>query len=103
MEETFYSDSRSQNKSHINTSVFGNNEGLGRYSKDNNINKLTSQIPNSNPSVFVLKQNALWKADSVYSSNNVPIIKDVKSRKIRPMSMKQPRKLRQKIDEKYLK
>lgn len=56
MDETYYSDSRSINKSHINSSVFGMNEGLGRFVKEN---KAQNQILNSNPSIFAIKQNAL--------------------------------------------
>lgn len=67
------------------------------------LNKLAEQLPGTYLPQNILQSNALSKVDSVYSSNNVPVIKDLKTKKIRPMSMKQPRKLRQKIDEKYLK
>lgn len=105
LDETFYSDSRSFiNKSNVNISVFGNNDALlnekSKYLK--NLNMLADQLPGVNLPQYLFKSNALAKADSVYSSNNVPIIRDFKTKKARPMSMKHPRKLRQKIDEKYL-
>jgi hypothetical protein len=98
MDDTFYSDSRSFiNKSNVNISIFNNKDNLFSVSKRmSNLQKM-SEAPQ-----YVWQTNALSKADSVYSSNNIPIIKDCKAKRFRPMSMKQPRKLRQKIDEKYL-
>jgi len=82
MDDTFYSDSRSHiNKSNININAMPNTKLDDRG---------------------MISSNALFKADSIYSSNNVPVIKNIKARPFRPMSMKQPRKLRQQIDEKYL-
>lgn len=106
MDETFYSDSRSIiNKSNVNISVFGGtNDGFFNENKRfSNINKLAEQLPGTNLPQYAMNSNALSKADSVYSSNNVPVIRDLKTKRARPLSMKQPRKLRQKIDEKYLK
>ena len=98
MDDTFYSDSRSFiNKSNVNISIFNNQENLFSVSKRmSNLQKMP-EAPQ-----YAWQTNALSKADSVYSSNNIPIIKDYKAKRFRPMSMKQPRKLRQKIDEKYL-
>ena len=59
------------------------------------------QVPNLSLAAF--KQSALLKADSIYSSYNVPTIKDQKMHRFRPMTTKQPRKIRQKIDEKFIK
>jgi len=81
MDETFYSDNKSMiNRSNANISLPGVN------------------LPQN-----LFGGNALSKADSVYSSNNVPNIKDFNGKKVRPLSMKQPRRLRHKIDEKYSK
>lgn len=84
--------------------MFGNNDALlnekSKYIK--NLNMLADQLPGVNLPQYLFKSNALAKADSVYSSNNVPVIRDFKTKKVRPMSMKHPRKLRQKIDDKYL-
>ena len=105
MDETFYSENRSLvNKSNYNGSMFGNNETNYRdLKRQSNYQKLAEQLPGINLPQYFTKSNALSKADSVYSSNNVPVIKNYKTTKIRPMSMKQPRRLRQKIDDKYAK
>lgn len=104
MDTSFYSDSRSIiNKSNMNISILGSNDGrLNDKRRMLNLAKLSEQIPGTNLPSYILKTSALSKADSVYSSSNVPVIKDLKSR-MRPMSMKHPRKMRQKIDEKFLK
>lgn len=60
--------------------------------------KVMNQLPGINLPQYMMGANALSKADSVYSSNNVPMIKDVKTSKIRPMSTKNPRRLRKKIE-----
>ncbi|CAI2359262.1 unnamed protein product [Moneuplotes crassus] len=104
IDETFYSENRSvMNKSSAPNSKV-RNDSLSFISKRlSNYQKLGDQLPGINIPQYFMGASALSKVDSVYSSNNVPVIKDLKVGRIRPMSMKNPRKLRQKIDEKYYK
>lgn len=105
IDDTFYSDNKSMiNRSNANISMFGTKEGIFNNKKrKSNYRKLAEQLPGVNLPQNLFGGNALSKADSVYSSNNVPNIKDFNGKKVRPLSMKQPRRLRHKIDEKYSK
>ena len=103
MEETFYSDSRSVNKSQlISSKRIGNENYLAEKWRIIGFNNLREQMQIENPSANTFKQNALIRADSIYSSYNVPIIKEQKLHRIRPFSMKQPRRIQQKVDEKFI-
>lgn len=105
IDETFYSDNKSMiNRSNVNISMFNGKEGgFNTKKRKSNYHKLAEQFPGVNVPQNYIENNALSKADSIYSSNNVPNIKGYEGKKMRPMSMKQPRRLRNKIDEKYKK
>ena len=101
--ETFQSDGISIYKGNTSKSVFKMQEGLNSQSRrKTNINQLAEQLNATNLPNFGSKPSIMTKIDSVYSSNNVPTIKDIKYKNMRPMSMKHPRKLRQKIDQKFI-
>ena len=101
--ETFQSDGISVYKGNTTKSVFKVQDGLNSQSRrKTNIYQLAEQLNSTNLPNFASKPSIMTKIDSVYSGNNVPTIKDIKNKNIRPTSMKHPRKLKQKIDQKFI-